>query len=392
MKYNIKDCIVLILFIIIIYLLFTTNGHFTNGHFTNGHFTNESFTDGTITEDEKLIIKNKCDDITKNINIILKATKDSVNNKNNFLLQKDVTTFNNINTVNSNIDEIYVNSNARVNIKYDIDKTTNTYTPTTKIDIFPNYMIVAYNMIHQYNDMNKPTIIANYNLPPGWVKCDGQHWYVFTNSETNEITAVNAGFHGLLKEDGKIEPHGYEDSQHDVIQTLYQSNNVTSSTSFITHIITPDLRGRMVCGGGPQNKGDDIDKFIFTQDPPPTETPTTNSIGGQEYVKLDPSHISHRHLTHMAINGNSNAESKYFTEVSENNLKIVTTTTSNNFSRFSLKASIPRNSSGNPFVMTTSDFYINNGTPNYGVPRNNMPPFHTLVYIMKIATVVIPNS
>lgn len=392
MKYNIKDCIVLILFIIIIYLLFTTSGHFTN----------ESFTDDIITEDEKTRIKDKCDDITNNINIILKATQDSVTNNNNFLLQKDVTKFNNINTVNSNVSKIDVNYNTRVNIKYNIDNidNINTYTPTTKIDIFPNYMIVAYNMVHQYNDKVKgPTIIANYNLPPGWVKCDGRHWYVFTNSETNETTAVNAGFHGLLKEDGKIKPYGYtkpeniNTSQYDEIQTIYMQNNIKStSTINVKHIIAPDLRGRMVCGGGQQNTADDIDKFIFTQEPLPGEKPTTNSIGGQEYVKLDPSHISHRHLTHMAINGISDADNKYFTEVEAKTLKAQTNTTSNNFSKFSLAASITRNPSGNPFVMTTSNFFRDDGAPNHGVPRNNMPPFHTLVYIMKIATIVIPNS
>ena len=388
MKYNIKDCIILILFIIIIYLLFTNDEYFTDG----------ISTDGTITEQEKNIIKSKCDIITNNINSILKATNDSVNNNNNFQLKRTTTTFNDINTINSNVDNIYVTNNAHINIQYHIDNTNNTYTPTTKINIFPDYMIVAYNMIEQYNDPQTGSpIIENYNLPPGWVKCDGQTWYIFTDGETNERTAVNQGFH-VLSEANIIKSKGYNKpgtSQYSIIETIY-SQNQPNNTPYVTKIIAPDLRGRMVCGGGVNTSADDIDKFIFTDYK--NEKQTTNSIGGQEYVKLESSHISHRHLTHMAINGAEPSVDKEYRDMMVRNYLISTQTifsspkgTSNNFLEISLTQRETSPTLGK-FTMTTSDFYIKDGNPNKCcIPRNNMPPFYTLVYIMKIATVIIPD-
>lgn len=435
MKYNIKDYLIIILFIIIIYLLFFNTEKFKN----NDSKLNESFLDQSLDQSYKDEIKNQCQKIKTNISYILKATYDAVANNDDFRFIKENIKINNM-QVNNNMNvqqKMHLNKNIRVTHKYNIDNDTKIVTPLTELNVFPDYMIVAYNSIELNEDGKTPK--TSYNLPPGWVKCDGKTYYTYFDIVKNKTIAVNESYDIYNNE---YDAHGSHSGT--VIDYLYENDGdpnieIIYKVKDIRKIITPDLRGRFIYGTDIKKT---IDSYVFKKDPHSTnniinldsgETEYMQQAkGGHEYIKLNVDQISHNHLTHISISIASNAlvpiASKPYMNPFDSYAKIYK---SPNFIGMTA-VDIPTDmNNDNAYVITTSDFYgdhkddsryyyhernINNtseATPpssyysrnintkiinfndmnnDHDIPHQNMPPFYTLIYIMKIATESILNE
>jgi hypothetical protein len=367
MKYNIKDYLILILFILIIYLLF---------------FQKEHFAPDNTDELYKAEITKQCNDITQNINYILKATYDAVSNNDNFRFVNEDITINNM-TVNGivNVQEnLYLNGHISVKHKYDINN--NIVTPTTELNVFPDYMIVAYNMIELNEDGKTPK--TTYNLPPGWVKCDGTEYYTFFDINKKKTIAVEAGYH--------IQTSTYDELNIDTetILNSYYKGEVSGKARNIRRIKTPNLKGRFIYGSDPKNS---IDSYVFMTYPDKVTDiikldPNTVSIiqtakGGQEYVHLTVDQISHNHLTHIGLKEET-ASVVYGKDKGPDIPLNIPNTSQSNFFPFDFANIDPKVTTYK--VITTSDFTRGD---EHDIPHPNMPPYYTLIYIMKIASQVI---
>ena len=332
---NIKLFIIIILSIIILrYIIYNKN--------------NDNFTPSNLDTNITNAINSKCTEITKNINYILKATDSSINNSNNLIFNRPVQINNLIIKDNLEVKELSLNNDLFIAINYAYDE-NNTITPTTIINTFPNNTIVAYNMITTHiTSYDFGTTDYTYNLPPGWVKCDGRGWYIIKNTDT----AVTSN---------------YIINNIQATRVFTNERTLPDSNKTLAYIETPDLRGRFVYGV------DSNHQF--------------GTVGGQTNVKLDISQISHDHLTHIGISG--------ITNVLDSKLLLPTTikdNASSSFHHFTPIAVFGGNVASSDatkqkYMLTTSDYYDKAATPNQ--PHNNMPPYYTLVYIMKIATIVI---
>ena len=236
-------------------------------------------------------------------------------------------------------------------------------------------MIVAYNMTEVKPDKTE----VKYNLPPGWVKCDGKYYYTFMKD--NKTIAVRDGYNQYT--------NIYDDATQISINDEFNQDNQSSTP--IKKIIVPDLRGRFIYGA---SKDTALDKYIFTDNTKAMQ----QQKGGFEDIRLKVDEIAHNHLTHIGLESNT-ANVVYgsgrYPQMSTN----ISSSESSNFLSFKFE-NIPATGADAMHVMTTSDFfeggYVNSSNNltytqknDHDMPHKNMPPYYTLIYIMKIASEVI---
>ena len=109
--------------------------------------------------------------------------------------------------------------------------------------------------------------------------------------------------------------------------------------------------------------------------------------GGQEYVKLTVDQISHNHLTHIGLESNS-ASTVYGKGGQPDISTMISINEQPNF--FSFKFDNILSSIKTYYVITTSDYWY--PYEKHDIPHPNIPPYYTLVYIMKIASEIILPS
>lgn len=229
-----------------------------------------------------------------------------------------------------NIDVNILNVNDKINVQNLIvdgniiynNKDNDTYDP----NLFPRYMILTWGT-------------DNY-IPKGWVICDGSTWYV------------------------------------DPVTKNYMKTNVEGYIM----VSTPDLRGRFLKGSGKMP-----------------------NMGGEEMTKLELTHLpNHIHGGVMFIfyrnttdNINKNIFKNELNDITLNEPVNVLYPEKYNKAKYYVGHDAMN---GNESMMLTNhqNYYyeqsnLTGGTsklkPNYSttaLPHNNMPPFYTLIYIMKL--------
>lgn len=266
---DIKDIILILLVIGMIYLLFFKKN--------NEHFA--------IADDIRTAVNNQYKADIDSIRNLGQISSKIMTNTDNLTLPTNITIPGKL-TVNGGIN--FVNKDSQM------------------LELFPRYMIMAW-----YGPIPKPAWVQN-SPPLGWAVCDGRRYIINTTTNVAEPVDINNS----------------------------------------SGVLTPDLRGRFVIGAGPvQGNNINNSQTLFGQN---SYDATWygfgfDETGGSVNVTLTENQIPPHSHTYNKTNGASHAIY-----------------------------------SGNDPAGITIDNAVETSRTGGGAPHNNMPPYRSLFYIMKI--------